>query len=249
MSTQEPPAAGPRRRRLVTVVIGLIVLIGLGAAAARWLPLAAWNQALADWGAEAGPTGALLVGLVFVPVCVFLLPATLLTYTMAYAFGLWPSVLGVEVGAVLGAAVVFLLGRHFARDLVTRSAKEHPLLGALDQVLDERSFGLLVLIRLSPLFPYSLVGYALGASRAGFWRHLGATALAILPQVIVTCWIGSSVADLSHDLVGGRAKSPLEYALFGLGIAAALFALGIVSKRTRVALRRELEATDEVRTG
>ena len=242
----EPSDSGPGRRRLATVVLGLLLLIGLGTAATYWLPLDEWLLALSDWGAKAGLAGALLVGLLFVPVCVFMLPATLLTYAMAFAFGLWPSVLGVEVGAVLGAAVVFLLGRHFVRDIVARNTEQHPLLGAFDQVLNERSFGLLVLIRMSPLFPFAMVGYALGASRAGFWRHLAATALAILPQVIVTCWIGSSVADLSHDLTGERAKSPLEYALFALGIAAALFVLGIISKRMRAALRQQLEAAEEV---
>lgn len=224
------------RRALV-----ILALIGVGIAATLWLPLGEWNQALADWGQTAGPFGALLAGLLFIPVCIFMLPATALTYAIAFAFGMGPAILGVEVGAVLGAAAVFLIGRHFARDIVVRNSAKHPLLGALDRVLDERSFGMLFLIRLSPLFPYALVGYAMGASRANFWRHQLATAAAILPQVTVTCWIGASVADLSRDLGTERAKAPAEYALFGIGIIAALVVLAVIARRTKAALTEKLE--------
>jgi uncharacterized membrane protein YdjX (TVP38/TMEM64 family) len=232
--------ASSKGRKGPLVLGALVLLIVIGVLAAKLLPLDEWTGALSDWGQEAGPSGALLVGLLFIPICVFMLPATALTYAMAFAFGLWPSVLGVWAGALLGAASVFLLGRTFARDLVSRSAESHPLLGALDKVLDERSFGMLVLIRLSPLFPFALVGYALGASRAGFWRHLAATGIAILPQVTVTCWIGASVAEAT----GGHEKGPLEYTLLVVGIAAALVVLAVISKRTRAALQGQLEAVE-----
>lgn len=235
MNSEDEPGRGK------LTLFGFLLLIAVGLLAVKFLPLAEWTDALANWGKEAGPAGALLAGLLFVPICVFMLPATALTYAMAFAFGLWPSVLGVWTGALLGAAVVFLLGRTFTRDLVQRNAEKHPLLGALDKVLDERSFGMLLLIRLSPLFPYSMVGYALGASRASFWRHLAATGLAILPQVTVTCWIGSSVADATSD----HEKGPLETALLAVGIAAALVVLAVISRRTRAALQRQLESVEQ----
>jgi len=234
----------PKHKRGKLAIGAFVLLIAAGVLAAKFLPLAEWTDALAAWGQAAGPFGALLAGLLFVPICVFMLPATAFTYAMAFAFGLWPSVLGVWTGALLGAAAVFFLGRTFARDLVLRNAEKHPLLGALDKVLDERSFGMLLLIRLSPLFPYSMVGYALGASRASFWRHMAATGLAILPQTIVTCWIGSSVAELS---AGGaeHAKGPLEYTLVAVGILAALTVLAVISKRTKAALKTQLEAVQQ----
>lgn len=227
----------PVMRRLLPIAI----LLAIGGAASLTLPLAEWNQALADWGQSAGPMGALLAGLLFIPVCIFMLPATTLTYAIAFAFGMGPAVLGVEIGAVLGASASFLIGRHFARDLVARNTTKHPRLGALDRVINQRSFGMLFLIRLSPLLPFALVSYALGASRANFWRHMLATGAAILPQVIVTCWVGSSFADLTRDLGTERAKSPVEYALIGVGIVVALVTLAVIGKRTKAALSDQLE--------
>lgn len=235
-SSDRPRAGGLR------ILTGSLLLGAAAVAALLWLPLGAWSEALAAWGQDVGWSGALLAGLLFVPVCVFMLPATLLTYAIAFAFGFGPALVAVEVGALLGAATVFALGRTLARGWVERQKAERPLLAALDEVLDERSFGLLYLIRLSPLFPYALVGYALGATRASAWRHLAATALAILPQVALTCWIGSQVAAFSRDVGSEREKAPLEYALLALGAVAALVVLGVIAKRTRAALRERLEA-------
>lgn len=233
--------SGPARQRGWPLLAGLALVLLAGLAAARFLPLGEWNQALADWGQTVGWTGALLAGLLFVPVCVFMLPATALTYAIAFAFGWGPAVLGVEVGALLGAIAVFALGRTMARNWVREQTTKRPLLAALNNVITERSFGLLVLIRLSPLFPYALVGYALGATRAHFGRHLVATGLAILPQVTLTCWIGSRVAAFSREVGTERAKEPLEYVLMGLGAVAALVALAVISKRTRAALQAQLQ--------
>ena len=116
------------------------------------------------------------------------------------------------------------------------------MLAALDTVLDERSFGMIALVRLSPLFPYALVGYALGATRITFWRHALATTLAIAPQTLLTCYIGSTVGDLA---TGGEAeaRSPLEYAMLATGVLAALLVIGVVSKRTKGALEAQLSAS------
>lgn len=227
-------------RRGLQLLAGLLLLLLGGLLAARLLPLGEWNEALADWGQTVGWTGALLAGLLFVPVCVLMLPATALTYAIAFAFGWGPAVLGVEVGALLGAVAVFLLGRTLARNWVREQSTRRPMLGALNNVITERSFGLLVLIRMSPLFPYALVGYALGATRAHFGRHLVATGLAIFPQVTLTCWIGSRVAEFSREVGTDRAKEPLEYVLMGLGAVAALVALAVISRRTRAALQTQL---------
>ncbi|MDF1798241.1 MAG: VTT domain-containing protein [Planctomycetota bacterium] len=231
------------RNKLLLLVLGLVLLASAGFAASRLLPFGEWLDALVAWAAEVGPLGAILVGLLYIPVCILLLPATALTYTLAFAFGLWPAFFATVLGATLGSAAVFLLGRHLARDLVAKNAERYPLLAALDTVLDEKSFGMIVLVRLSPLFPFSVVGYALGATRIGFWRHLFATALAMLPQTFLTCYVVAGLADLSRQL-GTEAqheRGPFELAMFALGILAAVAVLVAISRRTRAALQARLE--------
>ena len=234
----EDGAEAPRGRRLGLLLLGLVALAVAGTLAVRVLPVGSWLEALQAWGAGVHPAWAFAVGLLYVPICVLLLPASALAYALALTFGLWPAFLATVTGASLGAATVFLLGRHLARDLVARQAERQPLLAALDCVLDERSFGMIVLVRLSPLFPFAGVGYALGATRIGFWRHLAATALAMLPQTFLTCWVVTTTADLAGD----APRSPWQTALFVVGILAAVAALVTISRRTRAALQVRLEA-------
>ncbi|MFT5079960.1 MAG: putative membrane protein YdjX (TVP38/TMEM64 family) [Planctomycetota bacterium] len=217
-------------------------MVATAVSVALFFPLGEWVDSFATWGAERGVPGALLVGLLFVPVCLLMLPASsALAYAMALAFGLWASFAGVMFGAVLGAMACFLAGRYYARGFVERHKQNRPMLAALDTVLDERSFGMIALVRLSPLFPYALVGYALGATRITFWRHALATTLAIAPQTLLTCYIGSTVGDLA---TGGEAepRSPMEYAMLAAGILAAFLVIGVISKRTKAALEVQLSA-------
>jgi uncharacterized membrane protein YdjX (TVP38/TMEM64 family) len=235
----ETAKAGPTgsSKRLVRGIVAIALVGGFGA---FFLPLSDWADAVANWGADAGPLGALLVGLLFVPICLFVLPvSSALAYVMAITFGLWSSFLGVMVGALLGAMACFAAGRTLARGFVERQKESRPLLAALDTVLDERSFGMIALVRLSPLLPYSLVGYALGATRVTFGRHALATAIAITPQTFLTCYIGATVGDLAR---GGteRARTLPEYALLIFGILAAMLVLTVISKRTRAALEERL---------
>jgi uncharacterized membrane protein YdjX (TVP38/TMEM64 family) len=231
---------GARNAHTPRVVGGVLLLVLAGIAGAFLLPLGEWVDSLTNWGAKAGWSGALLVGLLFVPICLFMLPAsTLLAYGMAVAFGLWPSFLGIMVGANLGAMACFLAGRTLARGFVERQKETRPLLAALDSVLDESSFGMIVLVRLSPLLPFALVGYALGATRSSSWRHALATTIAVAPQTLLTCYIGSTVGDIARGSAEHE-RGPLEYTMLGLGILAAFVVIGVISKRTKAALEAHL---------
>ncbi|MDE0897138.1 MAG: hypothetical protein OSB10_11200, partial [Planctomycetota bacterium] len=72
-----------------------------------------------------------------------------------------------------------------------------------------------------------------------FGRHALATTIAIAPQTLLTCYIGSTVGDIAR-LGAERARNPLEYAMLAFGIAAALVVIGLISKRTKAALQAHL---------
>jgi len=82
----------------------------------------------------------------------------------------------------------------------------------------------------------------LGATRITFWRHALATTLAIAPQTLLTCYIGSTVGDLASS-GESLTRSPMEYAMLATGILAALLVIGIISKRTKAALEAQLSAS------
>ncbi len=75
----------------------------------------------------------------------------------------WGSVI-VFVGACLGAEAAFLLGRHWLRDWARRRLAAVPKLQAIEMAVSREGLRLVLLTRLSPAFPFSLLNLAYGLS-------------------------------------------------------------------------------------
>ena len=57
---------------------------------------------------------------------------------------------------------------------------------------------MIVLLRLSPVFPFSPVGYALGSMNINVATFASATALGVLPGCLLYSWMGASLKDASQ---------------------------------------------------
>jgi uncharacterized membrane protein YdjX (TVP38/TMEM64 family) len=57
---------------------------------------------------------------------------------------------------------------------------------------------MIVLLRLSPVFPFSPVGYALGTMHISALTFAVGTALGVLPGCLLYSWMGHSLKDVSH---------------------------------------------------
>lgn len=68
----------------------------------------------------------------------------------------------VFVGATLGAIAAFWVGRYLARDWVSRKIEDNASFSAIDQAVAEEGFKIVLLTRLSPVFPFNLLNYAFG---------------------------------------------------------------------------------------
>ena len=54
---------------------------------------------------------------------------------------------------------------------------------------------MVILARLSPVFPFAVVGYALGATSLGSWVFTWATAVGVFPGCLLYTWIGANAAS------------------------------------------------------
>ena len=85
-------------------------------------------------------------------------------------YGVFLGALASVIGAVAGASVCFLVSRfgpgvrHWAREKIRESA----MLTALDAALERGGAGIVMLSRLSPLFPFATCSFAFGACRVGW---------------------------------------------------------------------------------
>ena len=104
-------------------------------------------------------------------------PAVPLTASAGYLFGVAPGTAVVLLAAAVAASVSFLIGRTIGRDWILQVASGNDRFRALDSVISQEGFKIVLLLRLSPLFPFALSNYLYGLTSVPFWDYFWGTLL------------------------------------------------------------------------
>jgi uncharacterized membrane protein YdjX (TVP38/TMEM64 family) len=218
--------------------LGVLVLF----VAARLLPVADWLRDFNAWVKGLGPEGMVLYGLVYVIAAVLFVPGLVLTLGAGFAFGLLRGVIVVSLASTVAAALAFLIARHLARDRIEKLARKNEKFEAIDRAIGQKGWKIVALLRLSPLVPFSLSNYLYGLTAVKFVPYVLASWIAMLPATVLYVYLAAAGKAAAAAAAGGAEKatrSPWEYVLFGVGLAATAAVTVLI---TRVA-RRELEKT------
>jgi uncharacterized membrane protein YdjX (TVP38/TMEM64 family) len=175
---------------------------------------------------DMGPVGILYFGLVYVLAEVLAIPAVPLTVSAGYLFG-WPVGVGVVLlSATIAASISFLIGQTLLRSwVVTQILPQNPKFAKIDRIIGERGFHLLILLRLSPLFPFALSNYVYGASSIDFASYFWATLLGFAPGTIAYVYTGMVGKEIMfHDNVSDQ-----PWYVYGIGFTFILGIMKIVS--------------------
>ncbi|MFO7556906.1 MAG: TVP38/TMEM64 family protein [Desulfobacterales bacterium] len=121
-------------------------------------------------------------------VCLFL-PGTLLTGLGAAIFGAYRGFLYVWIGAMMGAAAAFLigrtLGRDFAASLIGNKLKKY------DDAIERNGFATVLYLRLV-YFPFTPMNFGMGLTKVRFWDYIAGTGLGIIVGTFIfTFFIGT----------------------------------------------------------
>jgi uncharacterized membrane protein YdjX (TVP38/TMEM64 family) len=222
--------------RIALGVAAVAGLIALGRAAGRHLPsVAIWVDGLGVWGPVAFVLAYAIAVVAFVP-------ASLLTLAAGTIFGLAKGVVYVFVAATTGAALAFLVSRHFARRAVERRIAGNRRFAAIDRAVAAEGRKVVFLLRLSPVFPFTLLNYALGLTRVRFGDYLVAS-LGMIPGTILYVYYGTLIGNVLA-LAGGVPveKGAAYWTVLAVGLVATI---GVTTAVTRIARRALREATGE----
>ncbi len=228
--------SGPLRKLVaVLVVLGVAGVIFL-------LPVEAWLLRLVDSIRGAGAAGAAAFAAAYVAASVLLLPGAVLTAGAGFAYGPLGGTLLVVPASLAAAALAFLLGRTVARGWVARRTAGNPRFAAIDEAIGESGFKIVLLLRLSPLVPFSLLNYALGLTRVSLRAYLLGSALGMLPGTVLYVYLGSIVTSASALAQGGsEAAGAPRGVLYWGGLAATLGATWLLTRIARGALSRVID--------
>jgi uncharacterized membrane protein YdjX (TVP38/TMEM64 family) len=170
---------------------------------------------------DMGPLGALYFGLFYFVAETLAVPATPLALSAGYLFGLPEGFAVVLAAATLAACVGFFVGKTYLRTYVERLLEENPTFAKLDRAVGEQGFKLLVLVRLSPIFPFSISNYVYGASSIDFTPYFWGTLLGFIPSTLAYVYTGMVGKDV---LLGSGSQEWYVYA-GGLAVLATLLKL------------------------
>lgn len=219
------------KRKIIWVVLVLAV-VGIGF---LFLPVKAWAMALQTWIQGLGYFGPVVFILLYVVATVFLIPGSALTLVAGAIFGLWLGAATVIVGANLGALTSFLLAKTKLRDNVREWAKGNPKFAALDRAIGQNGFKMVLLTRLSPAFPFTLLNYFLGLTSVPVGAYVLANFLGMLPATFMYVYFGSLAGDTITGSVTGSA-SALQWGLKIVGLLATIVVVVFVTNMARKAM-------------
>ena len=183
------------------------------------------------------PLGALAFIPLYALWVTLLLPGVWASMVAGALYGTWIGSGLVFLGACLGAEVVFLLGRSWLREWARRRLQQVPKLQAVEQAVSREGLKLVLLTRLSPAFPFSLLNLAYGLSEVSL-RDYSIGLIGIIPGTVLFCGLGALAGDVARfrEVLAGEAD-PLTWALRVAGVLATVGVVVLVSRTARRALQ------------
>lgn len=194
---------------------------------------------------ELGTWKYVVVVVVYVVACVFLLPGSLLTIPTGFLFGVVRGTATVSVASTLGACAAFWVGRTVARGWIEQKAAAKPRFQAIDRAVGREGFKIVLLTRLSPIFPFNFQNYAYGLTRVAFWKYALASWVGMLPGTLMYVYIGSGLQSLTEATSGEVSGGWVDRAFLFGGLAIAVVVAVFVARVARRALRETTESEDE----
>jgi uncharacterized membrane protein YdjX (TVP38/TMEM64 family) len=133
--------------------------------------------------------------IMFTLVPLTLFPDAVLAVAGGMIFGVWLGALYTIIGAVCGGTLSFFIARHFGRGLVEKLIKHKAQW--FDDGVEKKGFLLILILRLVPLVPFDVISYGAGLSKIKFKDFLTATAIGIVPGVLVYSNLGDKSGSAS----------------------------------------------------
>ena len=152
--------------------------------------------------------GILFFALVYVLWVSCLLPGSWLSMLSGFLYGTWLGSLVVFLGAFIGAHLTFYLGRTFLKEWAQKKVSNFPKVQIMEKAVKREGLKVVLLTRLSPVFPFGLLNFTYGLSEVKV-RDFTLGMIGILPGTILYCSLGSLALKVSSfgEVLSGRSDT------------------------------------------
>jgi uncharacterized membrane protein YdjX (TVP38/TMEM64 family) len=248
-SEQQLSADERRGRRVVLAILTYKTLLWAVVIAAVitgivLLPFKQWLVAALEWTQGLGIWAYVFVVAFYIVACVFLLPGSVLTLGAGLLFGLAGGFITVSIGSTLGACAAFWVGRTVARNWISGKVAANGKFAAIDQAVAHQGFKIVLLTRLSPIFPFNILNYAFGLTRIPFWKYALGSWIGMIPGTVMYVYFGAGLRSFAELAAGNVEKGTAGKLFFWFGLAATIAVTVFVTRIARNALKQAVESTD-----
>ncbi len=214
---------------IAILIAGLAIIASYGADPTLWID-------------PEHPIGPIAFAGLYAALVVVLVPGSALTLAAGALYGPWIGILVVIFGASIGALLAFGLARSGRTWIGPRMGEVNRYLSALDAAIASDGLRVGLLLRLSPLVPFSLLNHALGASNMRF-RDAVISLIAMLPAITVYVLTGHLAGSFLRAS-RGQLEAPTEAALV-LNIIGLIATITVSMRLTRLAREHLADLVDE----
>jgi phospholipase D1/2 len=210
------------------LIFGVVVLAALW----RWTPLGEWIDldaaaAVGQW-IDDRPFTPLMVMLIYLFAGSAGVPITLMIIATVMVFGAWPGMFYALAGAEISAMTTFFIGHLLGRDAVKRFAGSR--VNRLSKTLAKRGIVTIIVVRIIPMAPFSVVNIIAGVSDIRFRDYAIGTLIGLLPGVI-------AIGLLADRLVASLREPTMTQIIILIAVGAVILS-GLYALRLRLSRRK-----------
>ena len=179
-----------------------------------------WMTHGLEWVEHAGWLGWLAFIGIYTLTCVFFLPGSVLTVGAGAIYGFWGGTILVSISNLVGAVVNFLTSRYLLRGWLNRRFADNKKFHLLDQAIATEGWRIILLSRISPIVPHSIVSYACGLTRLSFLKFSLASWVGFIPISAAYSYAGAFLGKFARLKAGlpHGAESWQTWCFYGLGL-------------------------------
>lgn len=159
-------------------------------------------------------------------------PSSLMTLAVTLIYGLWAIPIA-WAGAFVGLTVAFALSRTVLSKHVQWFCQRYPFTRGMEAAFQNRGFWLVLLMRQSPVIPFSAQNYLFGMLGTRIPDYLIGSAIGLIPGTVAKVIVFENARTAIDTGPDGS-----TLAMTALGVAATILVMCILARAVRAELRK-----------
>lgn len=239
MASQFKQAFKDKLKLLMVICLLVSFIFGI-----THLNLQVYLQSLLIWVISLGVFGPIAFIAIYNLATLLFVPGSILTIGGGVLFGVVLGSFYVVVAATLGATLAFLMGRYFLRDWVAKQIERNAKFKTIDEAVGQEGWKIVLLTRLSPVFPFNFLNYAFGLTKVSLKDYVLGS-FGIIPGTVLYVYIGSLAGDLAMMGMENQQTTPetqiAKWVIRVVGFIATIAVTVYVTKVANHALEKSVE--------